>query len=114
MASAGRPRTRGGRPTKILETIGPGELPRRTEFGSLLYRLRHQKNDTVLQELGRLYVVEALKKWEPRVAITAVQIGREQHNGENVLAIRIRYDVISTNPLGNNVILSSIEQRITI
>ena len=100
---------------QILGTIGasdatPGELPWRTEFGSLLYRLRHQKNDSVLQELARVYVVDALKRWEPQVVVTSVNVTREKQDGENVLAIRIRYDVISTNTPGNNVILSGIEQ----
>jgi phage baseplate assembly protein W len=98
---------------QILGTIGasdvtPGELPWRTEFGSLLHRLRHQKNDNVLQELARVYVVEALKRWEPRVVVAAVQISREQHEAKNVLAILIRYDVINTP--GSNVIMSGIEQ----
>lgn len=104
---------------QILGTIGsseatPGELPWRTEFGSLLYRLRHQKNDHVLQELARVYIVDALKRWEPRIAVTAVTVGREQHDGDNVLAIRLRYDVISTNTPGNNVILAGIEQLLVL
>jgi len=102
---------------QILGTIGaseitPGEVPWRTEFGSLLYRLRHQKNDSVLQELARVYVVDALKRWEPRIVVTAVTVGRLRQGGENVLAIRIRYDVISTNTPGNDVILSGIEQTV--
>lgn len=100
---------------QVLGTIGaseiiPGEVPWRTDFGSLLHRLRHQKNDGVLQELGRVYVVDALKRWEPRVVVTNVRITREQHDGENVLAIRLRYDVTSTNLPGNSVILSGIDQ----
>lgn len=104
---------------QILGTIGasdttPGELPWRTEFGSLLYRLRHQKNDRLLQELARVYVVDALKRWEPRVTVTDVGITREQHDGENVLAIRLRYEVISINTPGNNVILPGVEQTVLI
>jgi phage baseplate assembly protein W len=102
---------------QVLATVGaseltPGEVRWRTDFGSLLHRLRHQKNDSVLQELGRVYVVDALKRWEPRVLVTDVRITREEHDGENVLAIRLRYDVISTNTPGNNVILSGIEQTL--
>jgi uncharacterized protein len=102
---------------QILGTIGaseitPGEVPWRTDFGSLLYRLRHQKNDSVLQELARVYVVDALKRWEPRIVVTGVAIGRLCQDGENVLAIRIRYDVISTNTPGNNVILAGIDQTV--
>jgi uncharacterized protein len=68
---------------EILGTVGSsdftqGKLPWRTEFGSLLHLLRHQKNDRVLQELARVYVVDVLKRWEPRVVVTSVQIAREQ------------------------------------
>jgi phage baseplate assembly protein W len=102
---------------QILGTVGasdgmPGELPWRTDFGSLLYRLRHQKNDNVLQELARVYVVDALKRWEPRIVVTAVQVSREQHDGKNVLAIRLNYDVVSMNVPGNGVILSRIQQTV--
>jgi len=102
---------------QILGTVGSsdftqGELPWRTEFGSLLHLLRHQKNDRALQELARVYVVDALKRWEPRVVVTSVQIAREQQDGENVLAIRLRYNVISTNVPGNNVIFSGVEQTV--
>jgi phage baseplate assembly protein W len=104
---------------QILGTVGSsdftqGELPWRTEFGSLLHLLRHQKNDRVLQELARVYVVDALKRWEPRVIVTSVQATREVLDGENVLAIRLRYNVISTNTAGNNVILAGVEQMVPI
>ena len=50
------------------------ELPWRTEFGSLLHLLRHQRSAAVLEELARVYVVDALKRWEPRVVVTAVPL----------------------------------------
>jgi phage baseplate assembly protein W len=95
-----------------LLRLTQGELPWRTDFGSLLHVLRHQRNDAVLQELARVYVVDALQRWEPRVAVTSVQLTRELRDGENVLAIRLRYNVISTNTPGNNVILSGVEQTV--
>jgi len=104
---------------QILGTVGSsdytqGEVPWRTNFGSLLHVLRHQRNDHVLQELAQVYVVDALKQWEPRVVVTSVQVTREQHEGDNVLAIRLRYDIISTNTLGNNVILAGVAQTILV
>jgi len=89
-----------------------GELPWRTELGSLLHLLRHQKNDAVLQELARVHVVDALKRWEPRVQVTSVKVTRERQDGESVLAIRLRYNIISANTPGNNVILAGIEQTV--
>jgi phage baseplate assembly protein W len=104
---------------QILGTVGSseftqGELPWRSDFGSLLHVLRHQRNDHVLQELARVYVVEALKRWEPRVVITAAHISREQRDGENVLAIQLRYDFVSTNTPGNNVILPGVAQTVVV
>jgi phage baseplate assembly protein W len=89
-----------------------GELPWRTEFGSLLHLLRHQRNDAVLQELARVYVVDALKRWEPRVVITSVEVTRERQDSENVLAIRLRYNVIDRNVPGNNVLIEGVEQTV--
>jgi phage baseplate assembly protein W len=45
-----------------------------------------------------------LERWEPRVQLTSVQVTRERDRGENVLSIRLRYNIISANVLGNNVI----------
>jgi phage baseplate assembly protein W len=68
----------------------------------------------VLEELARVYVVDALKRWEPRIVVVGVAVGRLRHDGENVLAIRIRYDIVSTNTPGNNVILSGIDQTVRV
>ncbi|HET9621798.1 MAG TPA: GPW/gp25 family protein [Kofleriaceae bacterium] len=104
---------------QILGTIGasdrtPGELPWRPELGSQLYLLRHQKNDAVLAELARVYVVDALQRWEPRVIVTAVAVTREAQSGTDVLAVHVRYDVISANTPGNNVVLSGLEQSVRV
>jgi hypothetical protein len=96
--------------TMAASDFTQGELPWRTEFGSLLHLLRHQKNDAVLQELARVHVADALKRWEPRVQLTSVQVTRERDRGENVLALRIRYNIISANVPGNNVIVAGVEQ----
>jgi phage baseplate assembly protein W len=78
----------------------------------LLHLLRHQRNDAVLQELARVYVVDALKRWEPRVVITSVEVTRERQDSENVLAIRLRYNVIDRNVPGNNVLIEGVEQTV--
>lgn len=91
-----------------------GEIPWRPELGSALHLLRHQKNDAVLQELARVHVADALKRWEPRVQLTSVQVTRDRDRGENVLALRIRYNIIDRNVPGNNVMLSGLEQTVLV
>jgi len=100
--------------TMAASDFTQGELPWRTEFGSLLHLLRHQKNDAVLQELARVHVADALKRWEPRVQLTSVHVTRERDRGDNVLAVRVRYNLISANTPGNNVILAGMEQVVVL
>ncbi|NOK04696.1 MULTISPECIES: GPW/gp25 family protein [Myxococcus] len=64
-----------------------GELPWRTSFGAGLSRLRHQRNNTVLTELARVYVRDALARWLPGVQL--VQIEVEQNTAEIALRVRI-------------------------
>jgi phage baseplate assembly protein W len=89
-----------------------GEIPWRPELGSALHLLRHHKNDATLQELARVYVADALKRWEPRVQVTSVQVTRERDRGENVLSVRVRYNLISANVPGNNVLVEHIDQTV--
>jgi hypothetical protein len=39
-------------------------------------------------------------------------VTRERQDGENVLALRLRYNVISANVPGNNVLLEGVEQTV--
>lgn len=65
----------------------------------------------MLQELARVYVVDALKRWEPRVQVASVHVARERQDGENVLAIRLRYNIVSRP---GNVILEDVNQVVRV
>lgn len=54
-----------------------GELPWRSQFGSGLTLLRHQKNDETLQELARIYVRDTLRRWVPEATVVEVQARRD-------------------------------------
>lgn len=97
--------------TRCASEFSSGELPWRDEFGSLLYLLRHRANDDTTRELARIYVAEALVRWEPRVRVTGVEIKAEEVPGlgEVAMAIRVRFDLISRNTPGNAVILPGLE-----
>ncbi len=68
-----------------------GELPFRTNFGSGLHLLRHERNDHVIEELARVYVKDALKRWLPEVEITSFQAFRQ--NG--TLHLHLQYSTQS-------------------
>ena len=70
-----------------------GELPWRTEFGSLLHLLRFQNMTPATVEKARAFVAGALRRWVPRARITSVQVSRSADGTYPV--IRIRWRLIS-------------------
>lgn len=87
--------------TRAGSEYSTGELPWRTDFGSLLHMLRFRNIDIVTQELARIYVIEALARWERRILVRAVKITKEVGPNGNardkpVLLIRVAFDVRST------------------
>jgi uncharacterized protein len=67
---------------QVLATEGStlrstGELPWRTAFGTPLEQLRHQRNDEVLAELGRVYVRDALQRWLPAARVVAILVQQD-------------------------------------
>lgn len=88
-----------------------GELPWMPEFGSMLYRLRHKKGH-MLQELARVYIVDALQRWEPRVSITSSSV--EMDLEQRTLTIRIMYDVIDQNNPSNGVVHEDVDQTVLV
>jgi uncharacterized protein len=100
---------------QILGTIASsegstGEVPWRPEMGSLLPILCHRRNGPVLQELARVYVVEALARWEPRVVVRAVAIEANGAGDPSVLAIRVRYDIATSR--GGAALAGDLEERV--
>lgn len=96
-----------------------GELPWRPEFGSALYRLRHRAGGAVTEALASQFVVDALRRWEPRISVTGVQFiwGRTDKRGvvgADTLVIRVKYDIIRANVPGNNVVISGITQDVRV
>jgi hypothetical protein len=60
------------------------------EFGSNLHLLAFEPNDDILQAQGRIYTVEALERWEPRISIIGCDITADDHE----LKIEITYTII--------------------
>jgi len=73
-----------------------GELPWRTDFGSLLPTARHKNNDAVLEELVRQWTVDAVAKWMPDLRIKGVRIERPASvtDLERVIA-HVAWEVVS-------------------
>ena len=88
----------------IVQILGtsPGKRFMRPDFGSRLKSLVFETNDEVLKGLIRHYIVEAIKRWDKRVIVTAVTFDQSpQEIDRHVLPVRISYRVIQTQVEGN-------------
>lgn len=100
--------------TRASSEFTEGELPWRTEFGSLLYLLRHREIDETTQQLARVYSAEALARWEPRVRVTRVEVLGEEVDGlgKVALSVKVGFTLITGNAPGNAVVLPGLEVEV--
>lgn len=84
----------------ILLLTNPGERVMLPDFGTPLRKLIFQPNDPRLITAAREMIAKSLRKWEPRVEITQIDIknGIDENNGKEdssesgaVLLIRILF-----------------------
>lgn len=88
---------------------GPGELPWRPEFGSVLRLLRLRQNSAALAEQARAFVAGAVKRWEPRCRVTQVTVQRDG----TTLSLLVRWDLLA-NKGGGLVLVSGLETRVAL
>ncbi|MBI5788695.1 MAG: GPW/gp25 family protein [Candidatus Schekmanbacteria bacterium] len=88
---------------QILAT-SPGERVMLPEFGSRLRELLFEPNNAVLKTLARVYVIDAIKRWEKRVTVKEVYVDDSPQNLEQgLINIHIGYEVIKDQVRGNMV-----------
>lgn len=58
----------------VLLLTNPGERVMNPTFGTPLRTLIFEPNDVKLQSLAKNMIVNSIKKWEPRIAITAIEV----------------------------------------
>ena len=90
--------------TRATGPTSQGELPWRPGFGSLLYQLRHENNTVLLRETARVFARDALRRWEPRAEILAIDIVEpETVTALNRVTLKVRWRPIGQNVPGNEV-----------
>jgi len=84
-----------------------GELPWRTEFGSLVHLLRLRVNSPALAELSRSLIAQALARWVPWVQIRRIEVSVQDDRH----TVRIAYD--SVDPSGR-VLVPGLETQVAL
>lgn len=92
--------------TICASDVSQGELPWRTELGSLVHLLRMRNNSPALAELAANRVAGALKTWVPAVRVRSVRVTRD---GDKCW-LGIRYDI--ADPIGTKVLVSGLETSV--
>lgn len=73
--------------TRASSARNEGEIPWRTEFGSLTYMLRHGGNDERLRQIAKRYVAGALVRWIPRARVTDTSVRREKNERDDDMLV---------------------------
>lgn len=80
---------------RIVLSTEPGERLRLPEFGAGLRRFLFEPNTLATHTLIRQTIAEALKRWEPRVQVEAVEVQADASDAESALAT-ITYRLVAT------------------
>jgi len=80
----------------------PGERLMQPEYGSRLFDLIFEQNDTLTNQLLYMYTAEALRRWERRIRVTGVSFSTDLSN-PNYIGIVINFTVLSTHEEGSYV-----------
>lgn len=100
---------------EILQVLGTraddgsmtGELPWRTDFGSLVHVLRYAAIDETMAAVLRSRIASALARWLPQVKIKKTGLSRVLNtNGDIVAVCSIMYDVVSS-PQSNSLLATN-------
>lgn len=81
---------------KIILGTQPGERVMRPEFGCRAHELLFEPRDSTTASLLKQYVEEALRFWEPRIQVLAVETEISEEQDGAILA-EISYEVKSTH-----------------
>lgn len=97
--------------TRCGSATTQGELPFHQDLGTLLPLIRHENmGDPALDELARYYVVDSIRRNEPRVRLREVRF--VQSPADFTYTIILRYDVIDRNVVGNQVLIRDVTQEV--
>ena len=87
---------------RIILGTTPGERVMQPEFGCRINDILFSSNSGKTISLATHYIEEALVRWEPRIIVKAIT-GEEDPYNENLVNIKIEYEIRSVNTFFNMV-----------
>jgi uncharacterized protein len=84
---------------RLILLTEPGERLMREEFGCGLRRFLFEPNTVTTRQLIRERIAQAIGRWEPRVALEAVEVEADVNN-PRLVAITVLFRLVTTQALG--------------
>jgi Phage baseplate assembly protein W len=84
----------------IILTTAPGERVMMPEFGCRINELLFAANNSSAEALAKLYVQQAIDRWEPRVKVTTVEATID-FSTRNTLTVSVNYCILDKNQPDN-------------
>ena len=81
---------------RIILGTQPGERVMRPEFGCRAHELLFEPHTMATQALMKQYVSEALRRWEPRIAVQSVRV-RADAAQDGAIVVEVNYLVKATH-----------------
>jgi phage baseplate assembly protein W len=81
---------------RLVLGTSPGERPMRPEFGCRIHSYVFASADATTASLIAYEVELSLKRWEPRIEVTGVDVGYDEDN-TSLVYIDVQYRIKSTN-----------------
>ena len=81
---------------RIILGTRPGERVMRPELGCYAMNLLFEPRNAATESLMRQYVMEALRRWEPRIEVQTVDV-KTSPQQDGALFVEIRYTVLATH-----------------
>lgn len=87
---------------RIIVGTARGERLMDPDFGCDVNKLVFYPNNANTASLAKYYISQSVRKWEPRISNVSVDVHPDPYK-ENVLRIKITYNIISVNAMDNMV-----------
>jgi phage baseplate assembly protein W len=84
---------------RVILLTEPGERLMREEFGCGLRQYLFEPNTVATRQLIRESIINAIGRWEPRVAVDDVTVERDDSN-PRLVAVNIFFRMVATQALG--------------
>lgn len=91
---------------KVNQSLGDifstrkGERVLNPEYGSDFHRLLFEINDEVLSDLLKIYALEAIERWEPRISVEDIKVIPSEDD-EHAVNLIISYKISNSNIRGS-------------